>query len=53
MTITPPKRTCDICQQPILPGERFHPDENDDAYGEHKSCTAAWFKGNFGREGLS
>lgn len=41
--------TCDICNQQIAAGERFHDDGDEIA---HTSCVRNWFRGNFGRESL-
>ncbi len=44
-----PAEPCDICGDPVVEGERFT--ITDDSV-EHASCTAAWFRKNWGREYL-
>lgn len=44
------QRTCEICDQPILASEKFSGSEKS-GY-EHRTCTADWFRRNFGAEAL-
>lgn len=43
-------QTCDICEDPIMPGDRYVDDGSEIA---HTTCVAHWFRANFGREVLS
>lgn len=47
------RATCDICEQPILDGERYTVSADDADIVEHAACTQHWLHRNFGREGLS
>lgn len=46
-----PAYPCDICGQHVKAGERVN-ESTDGSIVEHATCTAQWFRSNFGREAL-